>query len=137
LLFIGYIFALIILLDIEVDVEEEEKKYLEGVKKKNKPFKYKLTIVWGGVLLILGIVAIYYSNKYRNHYAFECETYLVDEEAGIYHIDWDLDCGAFDDVEYLEPMKGYQINKSFKFCENCEEMLDEAESETGMIYARP
>lgn len=137
LLFIVYVLFFVVLLDIEVDVEEKEKNYWEDEKKAPKPFKYKLTIVWGVVLLSLGIVAIYYSNKYRNHYAFECETYLVDEENGIYHLGWDIDCGALDDVDYLEPMKGYQINESFKFCENCEEMLDEAESETGMIYARP
>ena len=58
LLFIGYIFALIILLDIEVDVDEIEKNSWEKEKKDPKPFKYKLTIVWGVVLLALGFVAI-------------------------------------------------------------------------------
>ena len=63
LLFIGYILAVIILLDIEVDVEESEKSYWKDEKKETKPFKYKLTIIWGVVLLALGIVAIYYSNS--------------------------------------------------------------------------
>ena len=62
LLFIGYILAVIILLDIEVDVEEPEKNYWEEEKKEQKPFKYKLTIVWGVILIASGIVAIYYSN---------------------------------------------------------------------------
>lgn len=137
LLFIGYIFASIILLDIEVDVEEPEKNYWEEKKKEPKPFKYKLTIVWGVILLALGIVAIYYSNRYRNRYAFECETYLVDIKSGIYHLDWDIDCGEVEKAESLEPMKGYQINKSYEFCEGCKELLDEAEAETGVTHARP
>ena len=36
LLFIGYILAVIILLDIEVDVEEPEKSYWEKRKRKNQ-----------------------------------------------------------------------------------------------------
>ncbi len=137
LLFIGYILAVIILLDIEVDVEEPEKSYWEKEKKEPKPFKYKLTIVWGVILLALGIVAIYYSNRYRNRYEFECDTFWVDEKAGIYHLDWDIDCSVAEGAESLEEMKGYQINKSFKFCEECQEWLNDAESEAGLEHARP
>ena len=138
LLFIGYIIALIVLFDIEVNVEEPEKDYWGDIKKDiPKPFRYKLTIVWTFFLLTLGIIAIYYSNKYRKHYAFECETYLVDSKTGIYHLDWDIDCGLAEDTEGLEPMKGYQIDNTFRFCEGCEELLDEAEEEVGTIRARP
>ena len=58
LLFIGYVVILIVLLDIEVEVEEPEQPYWEKKKEVAKPFKYKLTIVWSIVLLILSIVAI-------------------------------------------------------------------------------
>ena len=136
LLFLGYIIATIILFDIEVDVEEPEKNYWGEEKKEPKPFKYKLTIVWGVVLLILGIVAIYYSNRYRNHYAFECETFLVDEKAGIYHLDWNSDCSIAEEAEELEKMQGYQIDEKFKFCEECQECLEEVESEAGLVHAR-
>lgn len=129
LLFIGYVLALILLLDIEVSVEDNDDK--------TKTIKYKLTIVWFVLLILLGIIAIYYSNRYRNHYAFECETYLVDEKAGIYHLDWDIECSAAEEAESLEPMKGYQIDKSFRFCDACEELLDDAEAETGLVHARP
>ena len=131
LLFIVYLLALIVLFDIEVEVEEPEKDYWRIGKQPPKPFKYKLTIVWGVVLLILGIVAIYYSNRYRNHYAFECESFLVDEKAGIYHLDWNDDCNIAEKAESLEEMQGYQIDKSFKFCEECQECLEELESEAG------
>lgn len=137
LLFIGYILAVIILLDIEVDVEEPEKNYWEEEKKEQKPFKYKLTIVWGVILIALGIVAIYYSNRYRNRYAFECETFWVDEKGGIYHLDWNSDCSIAEEAEELEEMQGYQIDKTFKFCEECQECLEEMESEAGLVHAKP
>lgn len=137
LLFIGYILAVIVLFDIEVGVEEPQRSYWDKEKKATKPFKYKLTIVWAVLLFMLGIVAIYYSNRYRNRYAFECETYLVDEEAGIYHLDWNNDCQAADEAESLEEKKGYQIDKTFKFCEECKEWLDDMESEAGLVHARP
>lgn len=136
LLFIGYIAAIIVLADIRVEVDEPEN-YWHKEEKEPKPFKYKLTIVWGVILLALGIVAIYYSNRYRNHYSFECETFLVDEEAGIYHLDWNDDCSVAEKAESLEEMKGYQINKAFKFCEECQECLDDVESDAALVHARP
>ena len=136
LLFLGYIIATIILFDIEVDVEEPEKNYWNDKKEDSKPLKYKLTIVWGVILLIFGVAAIYFSNKYRNHYAFECDTFLVDEKAGIYHLDWDIECSVAEEAESLVEMKGYQIDKTFTFCEECQEWLDDAESEAGLVHAR-
>lgn len=55
LLFIAYIAALV--LDMEVDVYEPEKSYWSEPEKKPKPAAYKLTIVWGVVLVALGISA--------------------------------------------------------------------------------
>ena len=85
LLFIGYILTLIVLLDFEVVIDEPESTYWGQKKDTRKPLKYKLTVVWGIILLLLGIIAIYYSNKYRRHYSFECDSFLVDKKAGIYH----------------------------------------------------
>lgn len=137
LLFIGYVVILIVLLDIEVEVEEPEQPYWEKKKEVAKPFKYKLTIVWSIVLLILSVVAIYYSNRYRNHYAFECETFLVDKKAAIYHLDWNSDCSIAEEAEELEEMQGFQINEKFKFCEECQECMEDVESEAGLAHIRP
>ncbi|SHK67407.1 hypothetical protein [Xylanibacter ruminicola] len=125
LLFIGYIVVLMVLLDFEVKVEAPERKYWEEKKEIAKPFKYKLTVVWSVLLLLLGIVAIYYSNKYRRQYSFECDTFLVDKSAGIYHYDWNSDCETAETAESLEEMNGFQINKSFKLCEECKECEEE------------
>ena len=121
LLFIAYIAALVLVLDIEVDVDEPEKK--------PKPAAYKLTIVWGVVLVALGISAIYFSDKYLKHYAFECDTFLVDHQARIYHLDWDNDCKVAAKSGNLETMQGYEINKSYTLCEWCEEWAEDAEDE--------
>lgn len=128
LLFIGYIAAIIVLADRRVEVDEPEN-YLYNEVEGPKSFKYKLTIAWGVILLALGIVAIYYSNRYRNRYAFECETFLVDEKAGIYHLEWYDECEKAAKAEKLKSLKGYQIEKNFKFCDYCEEYQKEVESE--------
>ena len=129
LLFIAYVAALVLVLDIEVDVDEPEKCYWSEPEKKPKPAAYKLTIVWGVVLVALGISAIYFSNKYRKHYAFECDTFLVDHQAGIYHLDWDNDSEVAAESGNLETMQGYQIDKSYTLCEWCEEWAEDAEDE--------
>ena len=129
LLFIAYIAALVLALDIEVDVDEPERGYWSEPENKPKPTAYKLTIVWGVLLIALGIGAIYFSNKYRKHYAFECSTFLVDHQAGIYHLDWDNECEVAAEAEDLEKMQGYQIDKSYTLCEWCEEWAEDAEDE--------
>lgn len=132
LLFIVYIAALIILLDIEVDIEEPES-YLSKAEKRKKTTAYKFTIAWGIVLIILGVCAIYFSNKYRKHYAFECETFLVDHQRGIYHFDSDNDCEVADESESLDKMKGYQISSSYSLCEWCEEWAEDGEDYYGIL----
>lgn len=129
LLFIAYVAACILLLDIQVEVDEPEQQWWEEKKKSPKPFRYKLTIVWGVVLLFSGIMAIYLSSKYRNKYDFECTTFLVDHQANVYHLDWNDDCEDAENAEELELMYGYEIEDSYSFCEACKEYEDEVESE--------
>ena len=132
LLFIAYIGVIILLLDFEVDVEEPERSYYweEPVKVKSSR-EYKFTIVWGVLLMILGVAAIFFSNNYRKHYSFECSTFLVDENTGIYHLDYDNDCEYAADADNLTRMKGYEIESetSCTLCEWCEEWAEDAEAE--------
>ena len=129
LLFMVYIAALVLVLDIEVDVDEPERYYWSEPVKHPKPLQYKLTIVWGVILIILGIGAIYFSNDYREQYSFECRTYLVDHQEKIYHLDWDIDCEVVAESSNLVKMKGYEIDKSYKLCDWCECWAEEAEAE--------
>ena len=87
---------------------------------------YKLTIIWDFVLIIIGILAIYYSYKYSKQYAFECDTFYVDKNARIYHLDIFVDdCDKALNAESLDKMKGYQMGKNIKICEDCEDMLED------------
>ena len=91
------------------------------------PSNFKSTIIWTYTLLILGISAIFFSNKYRKNYSFECQTFLVDENRGIYHLE---DGNDDEDREYTTEMKGYELeNYNYTFCESCRERVEEMESE--------
>lgn len=127
LLFIAYVLGVILLLDFGVDVEMKEDWNGRLSLPKVMPSNFKNTIIWAYTLLILGIAAIYYSNKYRKNYAFECQTFLVDENRGIYHLE---DGNDDEDMEYTTEMKGYELEDyNYTFCESCREWVEEMESE--------
>jgi hypothetical protein len=136
LLFIAYIAAWILILDVQVSVDEPERYVWKESEKVQRPVKYKLTIIWGIILIFLGISAIYISNKYRKHYAFECGTYLVDTQQHIYHVAWNDDCDVANEAEELEERYGYEIDDSYRLCESCKDFLDEMESYESERYIR-
>lgn len=117
LFFIAYIICVIILLDKGVDVGDCNLKHA-------KPKGYRKTVVFGVILIIGGIVAIYFSNQYRKHYAFECETFLVDSQNKIYHLEERYDCSLILESCCLKKMQGYQIPHSYSLCEDCEDWFD-------------
>ena len=125
LVFIAYVLGVILLLDFGVDVEMKEDCNGMFSLPEEMPSNYKNTIIWAYTLFILGLAAIYFSNKYRKNYAFECQTFLVDENRGIYH----LEDGNDDEVmEYTTEMKGYELEDySYTFCESCREWLEDME----------
>lgn len=128
LLFIVYIAAVIICLDKEVEVDESENSYWSKPANTPKTTPYKLTIVWGIFLIVLGVTAIFFSNRYRKQYAFDCSIVLVDREAGIYHLEWIDDCEVAIETEGLKEMKGYEIKGlNYRLCDWCREYAEEAE----------
>ena len=127
LIFIAYILGVILLLDFGVDVEMKEDWDGRLSLPEVMPSNFKSTIIWTYTLLILGIAAIYFSNKYRKNYSFECQTFLVDKNRGIYHLE---DNNDDEDMEYTTEMKGYELeNYNYTFCESCREWVEEMESE--------
>lgn len=112
LLFIVYVAAVIVLLDKEVKITM-------------KPFVYKLTVVWGMLLVIGGISAIYVTNKYRNYYAIQCkEVYVVNKGDKFYHLY--KKCSACEKAQHLYRAKGYQAEKAhLKLCPECVELAEE------------
>ena len=128
LLFIIYIAAVIISLDKEVEVNVPDRYYEAKPGEFQKTRAYKLTIVWGVVLLAIGVSAVFFSNRYRKQYAFECSTILVDTDAGIYHYYWNNDCELAQKTGDLIEMKGYEIKgQDYHLCEYCEEYAEEIE----------
>ena len=128
LIFIAYIIGLIVWLDKGVDVALK-KEYRGYAFPKKEPKGFKKTKVRGILLVILGIVAIYFSNVYRQQYAFECDTFLVDHQKRIYHLDWDIYCEEAEQAFRLEKLKGHQIDDSYKFCYWCAEWAEDAKAE--------
>lgn len=130
LLFVVYIAALVLISDIQVNVYEPEPRsyYGEALNNTPKTKQYKWTIVWGVLLVLLGFAAIYFSNQYRKQYAFECSTVLVDEQKGIYHLDYDNDCEVANEAQHLIKMKGYELKgKNYKLCDWCADWAADAE----------
>ncbi len=132
LIFIAYVIGLIFLLDKGIDVALDENTNINSVRSysfpKEAPKGFKKILALEICLFVLGISAIVFSNIYRKQYAFECNTFLVDNEAEIYHLDCN-DCELASEASDLEKMKGYQINKSYTFCSWCEDWAEDAESD--------
>lgn len=128
LFFIAYVIEVVLLLDCGVDVvlEKDWKGFYHFPTA--KPDGYKRTVVWGTFLICLGIISIYTTNKYRNHYAFECDSFLVDECKEIYHLDgYNEDCDEIDDSRSLVLMKGFEIEeKGYHFCASCKIWMEDA-----------
>ena len=132
LIFIAYIICVIIWLDKGIDVvldKEGSVSYPQYSYPKNAPQGFNKTIVLGVFLIILGIAAIFFSNKYRKQYTFECTTFLVDKQSGIYHLDYDNECEIAANAHDLVMQKGYQMDESYTFCEWCKEWIEDMESE--------
>ena len=121
-LLIAYVIACILLLDVRINIEKTEQIRRERAKNTPKPFKYKLTIVWTIILLILGVTVIRFSFRYAIKYEFECTKFLVDHRTHIYHLDWDGVCEKVENVEEFDLMYGYEIDDTYSFCKDCKEV---------------
>ena len=136
ILFLIYTAALIILLDKEVEIEEPILDYEYDSKQMPKTRSFKMTILRGVVLLILGMLVIILSNRYRKQYSFECSTILVDQSAGIYHLEWIDECEVAAKSYNLKKMKGYEIKGlGYKLCDWCKEYAEEVEEAKADYYS--
>ena len=132
--FVAYVLCCIVFFDKPVEVELGHDFGFKYVLPKEMPKSYNKTKVYGIVMIILGVAAILISHFYRKDYAFECETFLVDENKGIYHLDgYNDDCSEIDDDANLIRMQGYEIEElNCSFCPSCEEWAEYAEGEFGV-----
>lgn len=115
LLFIAYIISLILVID---------RLLLYRVCKK-RASHYSLTVIWGIVLIVLGITLCFVTNNYNKQYKFDCADWYVDETKGIYH--WSKKCDNMSSDTYV--IKGYEIRgKGLELCDYCKDELDDYES---------
>lgn len=116
LLFIAYNISLILVID---------RLLLYRVSKKKAP-RYSLTVVWGIILIGLGITSCFVTNNYKKHYKFACAEWYVDEENHLYHCN--EKCDKIGSTTYVA--KGHEIRgKGLSFCDYCKEEMDEYEPE--------
>lgn len=111
----------------------------------HKELTYKLSMIWGIILCIGGLVALYYSNSYKKYYAFQCQDFYLEENAGVYHIlkgceNIGLDEGG-NPVENpsIVEIKGKDLLETdYELCVVCQEWAKEAQAETATYqYRRP
>lgn len=132
LLFIG---SVMMICNIECKGEETEYINLNSGstwKEDNiNSRSYKWTIVWFIVLLAIGITLGTISNRESSHYKFQCTTYLVDHQNGIYHIIENDDCEDIADYDSLVEMKGHEIERQtdYQLCTSCEEWYEDVISD--------
>lgn len=126
IIFLAYIAGIVLLFDKEVPVELDGDSRRGYIFPKEKPKGYKATKWWGIILIILAVIIIYTSNRYRKYYAFKCKTFLVEESTGTYHL---KDGSDKKTIECPIKMKGYEIEeRGYQFCITCEEYAEDTES---------
>jgi hypothetical protein len=147
LLSIPYMAVIVVTLDKQVEIEVKESEYTWFGSSKQKvefPKSYVYTKIWGITLCILAVIALYFSNKYKKYYAFQCEEFYLETTTGVYHIFDDCDyIGQTDDEEYVddinvEEIKGVDLlNSNYSLCDACEERAEDYEMEASdWMYRR-
>lgn len=141
LLSIPFIGVLIVVLDKEINLPQEER----WESSPTKSVSYKFSMVWGIFLIVGGLVTLYFSNQYKNYYAFQCQTFYIEQPTGVYHLR--------DRCEYIGlaedevPIEGVSISKvkgidlldeDYSLCDACREWAEDAEMdfEANRYYRR-
>ncbi len=134
--FVIYVFAVIVALDEQVDVDAEFDGFDHYHGKKIIPNRaYKRTKIRFFCMVLLGALAIYGTNVYRNRYAFECQKVMADTSQHIYHIVDDCpemknNAEDGEDAEHnLFERYGHELDDSYTLCPICKEWTEEAEAD--------
>ena len=134
LIFIAYVVVSIIFIDSKL-----HEFCCRIISHKKKKWIWRQSVFRACVLFAIGICSIVYTERYSTNYAFQCETFLVDEVKNIYHIDCFIDdCEEINIDTYLIKLKGYQIMElDIPICEQCDYMAAVAEVFYKNDYVHP
>lgn len=135
LLSIPFIGVLIVVLDKEINLPQKEKL----VSRSPKPMPYKLSMIWGCFLIGIGLVTLYFSNQYKKYYAFQCQTFYLEQPTAIYHlsdrceyIGLDKEGKSIEGISVAE-VKGIDLlNQYYTLCDACREWAEDAEMDYEM-----
>lgn len=132
LLSIPFIGVMIVIFDKEISIPQAER----WEPKPKKPVSYIFSMVWGIILIVAGLLTLYISNKYKEYYAFQCQTFYFEQPTGVCHLRDRCEYIGLDEDE--EPIEGVSIskmkgkdllNEDYTFCDACIEWAEEAEWE--------
>lgn len=132
LLSIPFVGVLIVALDKEILLPQSE--HWEPVPE--KPASYKYSMIWGIILILLGIAALYFSNQYKKYYSFQCQSFFLEQQIGIYHLSDKCEYIGLDENE--KPIDNVTLSKvtgkelledDYEFCVACREWAEDAEME--------
>lgn len=93
-------------------------------------------MIWGIVLILLGIVGLYFSNQYKKYYSFQCQSFFLEQPTGIYHLSEKCEYIGLNEDE--EPIDNVTLSKvsgkelleyDCDFCDACREWAEDAEME--------
>lgn len=124
---IAFIAIVVVALDKEVQINIPEYTWEKEEIKKSKSYKY--TLIWGIALCIMGVTCLFYSNKYKLYYAFQCQTFYVDELNKIYHVLDDCDYVYDEEIKnnhsVYKEVKGVDIvDSDYILCDFCEDWAE-------------
>lgn len=142
--FLLYIWGVVILLDIEVDIDETDFQEIPYVKRRWRDMfkyrirfiKYQLSMIWGVLLIAVAVAAVYYSKKYYEYYSFQCGTFLIDEDKGVYHYSSNWDCEKIGDDDDIYEIRGYEMPQDYELCEYCESWKYDMEMAEQELYIK-
>lgn len=141
LLSIPFVGVIIVVFDKEFKVGD----IFFNIKLHHKEMPYKISMIWGIVLCVAGLAALYYSNRYKKYYAFQCQDFYLEETTGVYHILKDCeyigmneDDNQVDNPSIVKLSGKDLLDTNYELCEACKEWAKEAETEISSYqYRRP
>lgn len=129
LLSIPFIGVLIVIFDKEINLPITQR--WEPSPKKS--VSYKLSMIWGIFLMVAGLVTLYFSNQYKKYYAFQCQTFYLEQPSGVYHLRKRCEYIGFSQEGQVEnvsisKVKGIDLlDEDHTLCVACSEWAEDAE----------
>lgn len=122
--------VLIVILDKNVSIKKDDEC--------KTPLRYRLSMVWGITLCLIGITYLFISNSYKHDYAFYCQVFYLEDTSNVFHIRKDCkyigentDGDPLNNVHVSE-IKGYELRgDEYSLCVACKEWIEDAEIEYG------